>query len=248
MRDSMLVLDSHAHIGPSSISGIDVNENEMLEKMHEYQVDISFVLPHAFQDTGAKAIHDRIYALTQKAPGKIYGIASYNPRLDEEAYCVEIKRCIESMGFIGIKFEPVVHALPINHQTTKKVYEMAAKYKVPVLIHTGGSSFANPLKTISVAQEFPQLPIILAHSGFLTYFDEAMLAAKLCPNIYLECSWGTHQQLRAMVAAIGSERVMFGSDHLSNIPIEYSKIDMMLKDPKDRRNVMGETAKRLFKI
>jgi len=244
----MFVVDSHSHLGISSISGVNVSESELIEKMNTHQVDVSFVMPHAFQDLKSKEVHDRIYALSQKYPQRIYGIASVSPRIEEEDYCLEIKRCVEELGFIGIKFDPIVFALPINHRTTKIVYKMAMKYKVPVIIHTGGGAFANPLKAIDIAQEFPQLSIVLAHAGFGTYFEEAIHAAKLCPNIYLDHSWSTHQQLKSMVKILGSEKVMFGSDHLSNIPIEYSKIDLMLEENRDRANVLGETAKKVFKI
>jgi len=52
---------------------------------------------------------------------------------------------------------------------------------------------------------------------------KAALAAKLCPNIYLETSWIPSVTLLAFGRNRGVDRIMFGSDYLENIAAELAK-------------------------
>lgn len=248
MHQGFYTIDTHTHIGPSSISGINAGEKELLTGMEINNIDAALVFPHAFQDSASFAVHDRIYAMAQENSSRIFGVCCINPRLGEETYKAEARRCVEEMKFRALKLDPVVHALPIDHKTARIVFETAMELNVAAIVHTGGSSFANPLKAIPVAQDFPQLPIVLAHAGFLTYFDEMLLAARTCSNIYADSSWISHVQFRNLVFAMGAKRVMLGSDHLSNLPIELSKIDLLLTSEDDKRWVLSKTAQTVFHL
>ena len=66
---------------------------------------------------------------------------------------------------------------------------------MPVMIHTGTSTFpsarnryADPMAIDDVAVDFPDLPIILAHSGRPLYGETAFFLARRHPNVYLELS------------------------------------------------------------
>ncbi len=41
---------------------------------------------------------------------------------------------------------------------------------------------------------------------------------------------------------------MIGGDHILNFPLEKLKIDLLELDDEDRDNVMGETARRVFRL
>lgn len=248
MHQGFFTIDTHTHLGKSSISGIDVGEGELLAGLAENGVDAALVFPHGFQDQGSFAVHDRIAKMAEENPGKIFGACCVNPRLGREIYRAEARRCVEELGFRALKLDPVVHALPIDHKTARVVFEAAAELGVAAIVHTGGSGFADPLRAIPVAREFPQLPIVLAHAGFLTYFDQMLLAARTCPNIYADCSWISHVQFRNLVAAMGADRVMLGSDHLSNLPIELSKVDLLLRTEEEKRRVLSQTAIGVFHL
>jgi uncharacterized protein len=88
--------------------------------------------------------------------------------------------------------------------------------------------------------------IILAHAGRVTHTNEAIVAAQVCPNIVLEHSWCTSYSVANMVARLGAERVMFGSDHISNIASKLAKVQALGFDAVQLGQVLGGTAQRIF--
>lgn len=99
-----------------------------------------------------------------------------------------------------------------------KVYEAARKLGIPVIVHTGnGVPQALPPMMISTAQQYPDLPIVLAHSESWAYFDEALLTAKPCDNIFLEMSTAGTIYLEIRLNKLGASKMMFDSDGELNV-------------------------------
>ena len=73
-------------------------------------------------------------------------------------------------------------------------YELAKKYDVPVVFHTGDTSnpksylkYADPLTIDGVAVQHPEVRFVLAHCGN-PWIESAAEVAYKNPNVYLECS------------------------------------------------------------
>jgi predicted TIM-barrel fold metal-dependent hydrolase len=246
MIDAHMVIDAHCHLGRSSISGVENTEAGLLAAMEAHGIDTALVLPHAFQDLEVADVHDRIARLAEQHPGKIYGIASLSPRLPEREYRQEATRCVQELGFRAIKLEPTIHAVAPHHQRAEIVFATAQELRVPVMIHTGMGSFTQPSFAISPAQRYPDVAVILAHAGFVAFGGEAIIAAQVCPNIVLEHSWCMSVQVAGMVRTLGADRVMYGSDHLSNIASELAKVQALDFDETQLAQVLGGTAARVF--
>jgi hypothetical protein len=132
-------------------------------------------------------------------------------------------------------------------ERAEKCFRAAAEFGVPLLIHTGlGAPVALPSLVIPRAQQFRNLPIVLAHAGFVAYADEALIVAETCSNVYLEPSWCQYYQARRMTEAIGSERMLIGSDHPANLAVELAKWRATGLGADDLANVLGRNARRLF--
>jgi predicted TIM-barrel fold metal-dependent hydrolase len=134
-------------------------------------------------------------------------------------------------------------------ERAEKCFRAAAELGVPLIVHTGlGAPAALPSLVIPRARQFPALPIALAHAGFVAYADEALVVAQLCPNVYLEPSWCQYYQARRMAQTIGSERMLMGSDHPANLAVELAKWRAAGLAGHDLANVLGRTARRLFRL
>jgi predicted TIM-barrel fold metal-dependent hydrolase len=243
------VIDAHCHLGRSLLSGVEISEEGLLATMRANGVDVALVMPQPFQGLEVVAIHDRIARFAEAQPGAIYGMANISCRLPEVEYRREVTRCIRQLGFRAIKIDPSVHAVPPNHPVAEIVFATAQELGVPVIIHTGlGAPFALPALAIPPALKYPDLTIVLAHAGFGIYYPEALVAAELCPNIILEHSWSPSFQVESMVKSIGAHRVMFGSDHLTNVASELAKLQAIGLDEMQLRAILGGTAQRVFKL
>lgn len=244
----MVIVDSHAHLGKSAVSKLDVSEEDLLLAMDQNEIDISIVLPHPIM-ADYKEAHDDIGLLSSKYKKRIFGVASLSPQVGQEIYQQEVTRCVRELGFVAIKYHPVLHnALPTS-QVTKQVFNVASSLDIPVIVHTGlGLPWAHPSHLSPLAREFPDVLIVFAHSGFTHFPNEALQAAIDHPNIFLETSWTSPEAIRQFVDEIGSHRVMMGADGLLNIPVELKKYEVINLNERDLENCLGLTALNLFKI
>lgn len=134
----------------------------------------------------------------------------------------------------------------------RPIMDVIAEHKSAVLFHTGvgaypstsprsttrGSEgrasrrklyFSNPMFVADIAQEYPEVPIIIGHMGvqgffyFGTYADMALLVAATNPNVYLETSSAPFEVVEKAVCdpAIGPEKIIFGTD--TPAPYSYYK-------------------------
>jgi len=241
------IVDAHCHLGRSVVSGVEIDEETLLATMAANGVRVGMTMPQPHQGLDVAPVHDRIARCAEAHPGVVYGMVNLSPRLDQAAYRAEAERCVRGFGFRAIKLDPSVSALPINHPRCEIVFATAREFGVPVLIHTGlGVPNALPALAIPPASRYPDVTVVLAHAGFATYADEAIVAAQICPNIVLEPSWCASYQVAAMVKALGAGRIIFGSDHPSNVASELAKLRAIGLSEDELAQVLGRTAQRVF--
>lgn len=237
------VINTHMHLGQSYLTDTILTEEMVLQNMEENGIDGAMVYPIVEPKPDNKTAHDMIYEFAKRNPGKIWGVVDMHPRHPEEEYRAEVKRCIEELGFVAIKYHPLLQAMNPDSSVSDKVFRIANELKVPLIVHTGnGIPYALPSRMIPKAMQYPDLKIVLAHAGTYMFSSEAMIAAELCPNIYLEPSWCEVHHIQQMISRFGSKRVMMGSDIPVNTAIEVAKARALKISEEDRANYMGETA------
>jgi uncharacterized protein len=242
-----MIIDAHSHLGYSEIFSAGITEELLLETMHAYDIDVSMVMPAAGSDP--RSTHDAIANLAAQQPGRIFGMVSMTPLIGKSAYKHEAERCIREFGFKAIKLHPLAHAVSPVSEVSNVVFETADSLGVPVMVHTGtGAPFALPSLLIRRARQFPDLKIILAHAGFAIYSEEAIIAAEVCDNIYLEPTWCIAGDIRRMVKTISPERVMFGGDLPSNVPVELTKYRTLDLTEDERTWCLARTAQTVFDL
>ncbi len=242
-----LVVDTHCHLGTSGASGFTVTEDEVLAGMGAHGVDVSLVIPHAVSDDPVRA-HERVADFAARHPGRIYGVACLSPLGDPDAYRREITRVVKDLRFLGVKMHPFLHTFsPLWRARVWHAFAVCAELEVPIIAHTGlGIPFALPALWMPVARAFPELPIVLAHAGHGMLAPEAVVAAEFCPNVYLEPSWCPVTAVKSMLEVAGAARLMWGSDHPANLPVELAKYRALGLGAEDLGAVLGGTAQRVF--
>ena len=82
-----------------------------------------------------------------------------------------------------------------------------------LFFHDGTPPYTESLAIAETARLFPELTVVLGHSGLNDLWNEAKLAALRYPNIWL-CTCGCpYWGLKEIVGALEGERVLFGSDY-----------------------------------
>jgi uncharacterized protein len=244
----MDIVDTHGHLGPSPSGSGETSEDEVLEAMAAHGVGVTLVMPQSLQ-RDERAAHDRVHAFAQAHPGRIYGMASVSPLWTDEDYYAEVQRCVRDLDFRAIKLHPGSYNTAPSSPRAEKCFRAAAEFGVPLIIHTGmGSPPSLPSLVIPRARQFREVPIILAHAGFVFFCDEAIVVAQECPNVYLEPSWCQYYNVKKMVGAIGSERMMMGSDHPANLAVELAKWHAAGISEAELATCFGQTPRRVFGI
>ncbi|MFZ7134254.1 MAG: amidohydrolase family protein [Eubacteriales bacterium] len=245
----MKIIDTHTHLGASRVTGVSFDEDLWLRTMKRYNVDgiFSYPLPEPYPDSST--VHDRIYRFTQDHPGKVWGVTDINPRHDDDVYAAEVTRCIKELGFVAVKLHPFLEStMPLGPHAVK-VYETARKLNVPVIVHTGnGVPLALPSMMIPIAKKYPDLTIVLAHAGSFMYFDEAVIAAQLCDNIFLELSSTGVHHLKMGLASIGAGKMMFGSDGDIYVGPELAKVEALDLTEDIAEQYLSKTAIDVYKL
>ncbi len=211
-----MIIDPHVHIGHDTTWESNRNEEEVMRVMNQVGVTASIIQPAQFVTfEDFKRGHDRIYDFSLKHPTRIFGMFSCNPHFDEKMYREEARRCVNELGFVGIKLTPLTHLMNGKVKRARLPFEMARELSVPLMIHQGhGMPWSLISSYYDLITEFSDITVVFAHSGCMDTVDEDIIMAKMCPNVFLELYVripNIHNIVR-FVDAIGSDRVMYASD------------------------------------
>lgn len=156
--------------------------------------------------------------------GRVLPFASINPYIVNDL-AAELERLVQAYKFRGIKVYPVYqHHFP-NDPRMYPLYSKAQELGLPVLVHTGSSVFrgarikyGDPLLLDDVAIDFPDLTILLAHSGRPFWYEQAFWMARRHENVYMEVSGLPAKKLLDYFPRLErlAHKVVYGSDWPGN--------------------------------
>lgn len=246
MRDGFHIFDTHAHIGAARHNVRSLSPGALLKKMDEHGIDRSLVMPFPVVEDYREQ-HDLIGRAVKEHPDRLTGVACLDPMLPTHQFQDEIRRCRELYDFRAIKLQPQYHGLNPMADSSEFFFETALEHRLPVVWHTGaGVPFALPSLCMAPARKFPELTLVVAHCGGGLFFQEAVLAALFCPNIFLELSSLMPHQVLEVLAKVPPDRLMIGSDLLENTEFEIGKILSLPLPDKHKRFILSGTAYRVF--
>ena len=140
--------------------------------------------------------------------------------------------------------------------------DLAVKYNLPVVIHTGEGYNDSPARVLNMAKKYPQLKFIMAHMGLGTDNQLAIDLMAEADNLYADTTWVPVSTTLEVIKRYGSKRVMFGTDspidgvdtyycNKEGQPSLYRQYFGELQDmisKEDYENLMFKTAKEVFNI
>ncbi len=244
------VIDVHTHLGFDYVFQEDFRLEYLEDELAAQPVDVLITQPGTVLDLPtAREQHDAVAAFARRYPGRVYGMANPSPHLPAEVYRAEAARCVRELGFVGIKLNTAAHSVGVGLRPGRLVFEVARELGVPVMIHTGsGVPWALPSAVLPVARDFPDVKIVLAHSGSMIYAGEALEVAVERPNVYLEVSWTPAHLVRKFCRTIGARRVLFGTDHAENCPVELAKFKAAALSGEELEWCLGRTAAEVYSL
>jgi predicted TIM-barrel fold metal-dependent hydrolase len=203
------VFDAHTHLG-DDIDGMKGRFDELVGIMDAYGVSRAniFCMDEPDRHPGFRAANDRTLEAASRSTGRLIPFV----RLDlSEGPIEEARRCLD-LGAKGIKLHPRAQRFLLNDERLAPVFEIAAEYRVPILIHGGRGlpPIADGLRRLH--ERYPEAQLIIAHAGIA---DLANLAAAFSgkPGVFFDTSVWSPVDLLDFYRQVSPEQVVYASDY-----------------------------------
>jgi uncharacterized protein len=176
------IIDAHTHTkfegGNNQFSGIKETEEQYLK---EWQAaNVVAAVAHTRADGGEYFPTTKFVTYCAGIGEKVDGKALEQGLKEGKYGCLKI--------YLGYNY------FYASDKRYKKAYELAEKYDVPVVFHTGDTStsrgklkYSDPLTIDEVAVDWPKVKFVIAHAGY-PWIQSAAEVAYKNPNVFIECS------------------------------------------------------------
>ncbi len=206
---------------------------ELLAAMDAAGIERAVLLGWYWETPGSCACQNRFYGECLRAhPDRLSAFATFHPAAGWEGVRAEMQRSREE-GLRGLgELSPHAQGFGLADPVWNQALALAGEWRWPVNLHVTDPAsrpfpgrIQTPLEDFpALADRFPGVTFILAHWGGL--LPERLAARAIPPNIFYDTAaspllydpgvW------RRMVAVVGAERILFGSDYPLNL---YHRID-----------------------
>jgi len=202
------IFDAHLHLG-HDIDGMVGDYDQLEQLMGRYGISRAFMfcLDEPDRHPAFSAANDRTLAYAERSGGRLIPFV----RLDlNESPLEEARRCLDA-GARGIKLHPRAQKFTATDERLAPVFEIAAEYRVPILIHGGRGlpPIAAGLRTL--VDRYPEATLIIAHAGIA---DLAALADSMAgrKGVLFDTSTWSPIDLLDFYRLIPPEQVVYASD------------------------------------
>jgi hypothetical protein len=194
--------------------------------------------------------------MTNAYPGRLYGLADYDPFRIRESLA-KLETDVKERQYKGVYIHIYGYDIPLDHRKMYPLYAKCEELGLPVSMQTGHvleampSEHGRPMYLDRIATDFPDLVLIGTHTGF-PWVDELISCATKWPNIYLSFSawlprYFQPSLINFMKSRAGAEKVLFGSNGLSWMRYNEQMAELKLRDDSQEKILYGN-AKRIFKL
>ena len=227
----------------------------MLEYLDEQGIDYAVVLAEANPLITGTSPNDRVAEFCLGSE-RLIPFANINPFLTADLVS-ELRRCVSDLGFRGLKLYPTYQHFYVNDARLYPLYAEAQRLGVPIMVHTGSSVFrgarlkyGDPLYLDDVVTDFPQLTMIMAHSGRGFWYDAAFFLAQLHPHLYMEVTGLPPHKLPTYFPNLerNADKIIFGSDwpSVTDIKGNIAAIRKLPLREDSKAKILGGNAARLL--
>ena len=264
-----MIIDMHNHLTVKH-SPFYLPAEEYLKVMDELGVDKTVILGKDYGFLGDRQnsnLPDAETAQFVRAhPDRFIGFSAAHPDRTERENLERIERAVNDYGMKGIKLNPASGFYP-NDQRLYPVYDKCSSLQIPVMVHMGikppsegnRMKYCHPLYLDDIAVDFPELTIIIAHSGYPWIEDTITvslytqtLVADISTLNQLEEVMGCEvvvPTLKRLTASLGASRVVFGSDGIFNLEALISAVrNAPFLSDADKERIFWKNATEILKL
>ncbi len=159
--------------------------------------------------------------ISGRYPRRVFGLYGVNPLLAMQGVA-ELEEAVRDFKFKGAHIHPHGFGIPPSHAHYFPFLAKCAELGVPVVVSMGHTldpspiEFARPFYLDDIALYFPNLRIVLAHTGW-PWVEEAIALTSKHPNMFLGTSahgpkYWKPEMVQFLNSRRGRDKVLFGTD------------------------------------
>jgi predicted TIM-barrel fold metal-dependent hydrolase len=176
------------------------------------------------QQRFAKDMTEQILELAKTYPGRVYGLADYDP-FEITPSLSKLQKNVETGFYKGVYVHVYGYDIGLDHRKFYPLYAKCEELDLPVSMQVGHvleampSEHGRPIQLDRIACDFPNLKIIGTHTGW-PWVDEMLSVAIKWPNVYINVSawlpkYFSPSLVQFMKSKTGASKVIFGTNGLS---------------------------------
>lgn len=267
-RAIILIVDCHTHLNrytPEMPSSLRERHAQLRAEMDANGIDYAMVLSsYAVTEDRPSTEHILDVVRDDARIGVVAGV-SYHYRARDLA---QLRGLLEGGRIKGLKLYPGYEEFYVHDVRLRVVYELAAEFAVPVMIHTGDTyepsskvKYAHPLTVDEAAVTFPDATFVMCHLGN-PWFADAMEVIYKNGNVFGDISGFTlgnfeprferfiRGKLQDVIAFINDPgKLMFGTDWpISGLPSYLRFVKTIDATPDELEGMLWRNADRVFKL
>jgi predicted TIM-barrel fold metal-dependent hydrolase len=227
----------------------------MLEYLDEQGVDYAVALAETNPLTTGTSPNERVVEFCS-ASERLIPFANINPYVVADL-AGELRHCVVDLGCRGLKLYPTYQHFYVNDARLYPLYDEAQRLKTPIMVHTGSSVFrgsrlkyGDPLYLDDVVVDFPELTVIMAHSGRGFWYDSAFFLAQLHEHLFMEITGLPPLKLPVYFPNLerNADKIIFGSDWpaLTDIKGNIAAVRSLPLSAESKEKILGGNAARLL--
>lgn len=263
----MKIINTHTHLTKKDVEGMKKGDIDDIQRdMKEGNISSVLLFYSQECEKGVEYTLDELIEIIKRDNhfAIIYSI-NFNSSLKEQEK--EIEYLFKNELIKGIKILLGYHEIMPTDKKLFPFYKLCEKYGYPVIFHTGDTLgpkakliYSHPLNVDSLAADFPNLKIILAHVGNPWTIDAAEVIYKN-PNVYgdisglfLDSIGGRYEELmlkrlNELITYCGKNKLLFGTDFPLIDSKSYVKFANKLDLDKDGKEFLfHKNAEELFRL
>ncbi len=223
-----------------------------------------------------KLANDEMAELVAKYPDRFIAAAACLPLNNIDACLKETERAITQLNMRGIQIFTHINGEPLNTPKFKPLYELMAKYDLPIWIHPqdppgwGKSPFENQmefgwiyhtsvamlaLSQAGILDAFPNIKFITHHCGGMVPFHRLRVRQFTSSLKKFYADTAVHEVISSLMCChdyFGADHVVFGTDmpwyNETAVKNTIDAIEAMAIPPADKQKIFEDNARRLLKL
>lgn len=264
-----MIIDCHVHLnryGDGEDPDLRVRHRRLREEMDQHGVDYALVLSSYMGNDNRPDTHQILDVVADDPRIGVVAAVSYlNYRAADLA---ELRILLREERIKGLKLYPGYEPFYVHDPRMRVVYELAAEFAVPVMIHTGDTydpkgkvKYSHPIEVDEVAVDFRDVTFVICHLGN-PWITDAMEVIYKNPNVVGDISGFTlgHfeerferfmlQQVNEVVAFAGDpSKLLYGTDWpIADMGSYIRFVNNLNLTEEENDRIFWQNTARLFRI